>query len=334
VEFEALEPRDQGFAIAALAVEGAAAPAIAASAPRGAGKRLGSALVELLKLGSPEAAKAKLGPSVDELRRIGGGAALAGVHPSWLAEALADEPDGVAEAVVRVLPERVANAVRTGLAKLGRTVRAGARPSGLRGEIEALEVERYARRVFPHAGPASGEPLPKGMDAAAHAWLLRAPPEEIEVVAREVGIRAVARAFCGISKEDLAKLCHGLPPGDSVRLVSAVVELRDAQKPEDLRNLQRSHLKLLKAGGVSPQLFADAGLGMVAETLIARLADRPRHQLAQRLPEPLGRRLLDLSAPGAPHVDDATRDEFAREVPAWLKELAEKGIAATFGAKP
>src|SRR5207249_221791 len=298
----------------------------AAKAPRGAAGRIGAALTDLLKPGLP-AAKAKLGPRVDDLRRLGAGAALGAIHPSWLAEALSDAPDETLAAVLNALPERLAGQVRSGLARLSRPLPSALRPTQLRSDLGRIAAERWVARAFPHAG--------KGRDAGAQAsreaaWLARAGADEIELVAREIGIRAVARAFSGISREDLLKLCHGLPANDSVRLVSAVVELRDQTKPEDLRVLQRQHLKLLKAGGVSPELFADTGLAMLAEAIMARLGERARAAIAWRLPEPLGRRLFELSAPGAV-LDEATRAAFAAELPGWMAELAKKGAAERYG---
>lgn len=320
--FEALDARDCGFAIAALAIEGESAPDIAARAPRGAGERIEAAVKELIGAGLEEA-KAKLGAHVDQLRRSGPGAALATVHPSWLSDALADEPDETIHAVLYCLPEPVASAVRTGLSRLSRAVGGGVRPSGLKVDLVLIEADRFKRRRFPHAGAGTDPSL---ASTAELRWLSHAPPEEIEAAAREVGLRAVARAFCGISKEDLAKLCHGLPPADSVRLVSAVVELRDKLTGEQLRAEQKLHLKLLRAGGVSPALFADAGLSLLIGATMSGLSERARWGVALRLPDALGRRVIDLSAPGA-LLDDETRAGHAKELPGWLEELRGKNVA-------
>jgi hypothetical protein len=327
VEVEALEPRDAGFAIAAIAVEGDDAPAIASRAPRGAGPRLEATLRELLSDGA-EKARGKLGPVVDAMRRSGPGTMLASVHPSWLADSLADEPDEVIEAVVHGLPEKIEAEVRSALVRLSRPAPSGPRATGLKAELEPLIAEKYRRRAFPNAGRAGLDGVPLTTELS---WLVAAPASEIEIVAREVGIRAVARAFSGISREDLGKLCQGLPPNDSVRVVSAVVELRDAyaQKTEELRKLQKLHLKLIRAGGISPELFSDSGLAFIAQALLVKLPERARYALAYRFPELLGRRLLDLSAPGA-SLDDATREAFAAELPAWLGELKTKGVAAHY----
>ncbi len=322
-----LEPRDAGFAIAALAIEGDGAPDLGARAPRGAGPRIEAALKALLSGGGVAPAKQKLGPQVDDLRRTGPGAALAMVHASWIADALADEPDDVIEAVLHVLPDGASAQVRAGLGRLSRAVKAGPKTTGLKAELEPLVAEKWRARAFKGAGRGAADDALKASKELR--WLFTAPKEEIELCGREIGIRAVSRAFSGISKEDLSKLCQGLPPSDSVRLVSAVVELREAMKPEELRPLQRVHLKLLKSGGVSPELFADAGLAMLAEALLSKLNDRGRHAIAWRLPEPLGRRLLDLSAPGAAQ-DEASRQKYLEELPVWMGELEKKGMAVSY----
>jgi len=323
--FDTLDPRDAGFALAALALDGDASPETAARAPRGTGPKIAEALTELLSEGA-DAAKAKLGAHVDDLRRSGPGAVLATVHPTWLADALVDEPDETISAVLFCLPEAVGQTVRAGLSRLGRHPAGAARPTGVRVELTLVEAERFRKRVFPHAG---GGRDPALDETAELRWLAGAAPEEIESAAREIGLRAVARAFCGISKEDLAKLCHGLPPADSVRLVSAVVELRDRLTPDDLRAEQKLHLKLLRAGGVSPALFADAGLSLLIGATVAGLPERARWGLALRLPDTLGRRVIDLSAPGA-LLDEAARAGHAKELPGWLSELQAKGVAPTY----
>ena len=88
MSLEALEPRDLGYALAAVAVEGDGAPSLAARAPRGAGPRIEAALKEALS-GGASAAKAKLAPIVERVRRSGAAARLGRIHWTWLAEALA-----------------------------------------------------------------------------------------------------------------------------------------------------------------------------------------------------------------------------------------------------
>jgi len=163
------------------------------------------------------------------------------------------------------------------------------------------------------------------------AWLARAGADEIVAVARELGLKVVVRAFSRISREDLAKLCHGLAPTDSVRLVSGVVELNESLKEPDLRETQRLHLTLLRAAGISKELFRDAGFAFIGAALLAQLEEAARKLLALRLPEPLGRRLLDLST-GAALPPEEARSKFAAELPVWLGELAARGIAPSFGA--
>jgi hypothetical protein len=320
--FSALESRDLGYALAALVLDAAE---LADRAPRGAGPRIREAVGRA----ADEEGRAALAAEVERRRR--GSGAFEGIDASWLAESLIEEPPEVAAAVLHCLGERQARELTAALERFGRRLeRRPGPPVGLLAELEPVLVERFRARVFPD--------LPGGIesDRPAARWLFAAAcsgtgAEEIEAVAREVGLKVVVRAFSRISREDLAKLCAGLASNDSVRLVSGVVELNRTLDPDALRETQRVHLKILKAAGISREMFHDAGLAFLGAGLLAQESERTRLAVAYRLPEPLGRRLLDLSAPGA--VPDAeTCAKYAEELPGWLGEIAASGVARSWAA--
>lgn len=322
MDFSGTDSRNLGFALAALKLD---ATALAERAPRGAGDVIRAAI----DAASSDEGRAALTAEVERRRTSGG--TFAGIDESWLAEALLDESTETAEAVAASLPEKSCRALVQALEKSGRRIqpRRGAPGAGrgLRGEIEPLLVERFKARAFPDISGGLGS------DDPAARWLFKASGEEIVAVARELGLRVVVRAFSRIGRDDLAKLCQGLPAGDSVRLVSGVVEANETLKPEELREAQRVYLKILKAAGISRELFNDAGLAFLGAGLLAREGERTRAAIAVRLPAALGRRLLDLSAPGAV-PEKETCDRYAQDLPKWLAELKAKDIAKSYEGGP
>lgn len=324
MDFAAIDARDLGFAHAALAVDAANAAALADLSPREAAR---ARIKEAIEAGSSDEGKAALAAEVVKRRRGGGG--FGGVHSTWLAEALLEEPVEVAEAVASALPDRAGRELVESLEAFGRKIqrRPGA-SGGMLADLEPVLIERFKARAFPDLAAADSSEKP------AVKWLLAAAsqpagPDEIEAVAKELGLKVVVRAFSRIGREDLAKLCAGLASNDSVRLVSGVVELNKSLDAEALRDTQRVHLKILKAAGISRELFFDAGLAFLGAGLLSREGEPTRLGLAYRLPEPLGRRLLELSAPGA-IPEQETCEKYAEELPAWLQEIAATGVAKSF----
>jgi hypothetical protein len=311
LDLASADTRDIGFAFAALKLAPSAAAALAERAPREAAARIKAVL---------EAGGDALAAEVARRRRSGG--LFDGIHESWLALALLEETDDVVRAVAGTLAEPQAAALLRALEMAGRPIERRGRRGGLAAELEPLLCEKFKAHAFPEArGPLAPE-RPVGR------WLAAATADEIAAVARELGLKVVARAFSRISRDDLAKLCHGISAGDSVRLVSAVVELNEQMKPEDLRAAQGSYLKIMKGAGITKELFGDAGLGLIG-ALFGDEDDRARTAIAYRLPEPLGRRILELSARGA-IPDENTRKKYGEDFPGWMDELSAKSIAKSW----
>ncbi|RME73153.1 MAG: hypothetical protein D6776_07545, partial [Planctomycetota bacterium] len=249
------------------------------------------------------------------------GGSLDGVHPSWIAARLLECDEPTIEAVVRALPESRREAVLEHLRRFGAEppVRSGPKAS-LLATLDADRVERFRARFFPEIG----QPVETPDDPAAR-WLLGAEPDAIMVAAHELGLRVVARAFCRIAREELAKLCHGLPPRDSVRLVAAVVELNERCDVDERRQLQYTHLKLMRRAGVSQRLFEDTGLAFLAVAVLAQLEPVTAARFVYRLPEQLGRRLRALASPEL-MPDPPFVAVYREELRPWLAELAQRGL--------
>ena len=104
-----------------------------------------------------------------------------------------------------------------------------------------------------------------------------------------------------------------------------VVELNERMEPAELRKVQGTHLRLMQSSGISQALFDDTGLAFIAAAAVTELDPSARTQLAYRLPEHLGRRLLDLSTAGALPEESAIK-VYRQELATWLAELREQGV--------
>jgi hypothetical protein len=311
-----MNPRDAGYALAAKLVAGKSASALAEKAPRNAAAAIKGLLQQDQSALAQKVLRLRDDPST----------LLEGIAASWIASKLMEEPQEVVDAVCRNLSPEALPVVIPELKRYGRH---GARPGSRRGVLKAFDadlVERFCIHAFADILQASAASAP---GTPEQKWVCKAEAGEIELVARECGLRSVARAFCRISRDDLAKLCHGLRTKDSVRLVGAVVELNEKLDAEKLTKLQATHLRLLRAAGVSPSLFEDTGLAFLGAAAVSRLDETTRSTLCYRLPEELGRRLLEVSAPGALPEESAI-GAFQGELREWLTELAQKGIARSF----
>jgi hypothetical protein len=311
-----VSPRDAGYAFAAALLDPARAVKLAGRAPRGAGP----AIQAILERTPPD----QLRSLALELRDAPG-ATLDAVHPSWVAARLLECDDDTQRAVLESFaPGRRADVAceleRYGMEAPG----GGAQRSPLARLLDGDLVEQFRARYFPELGRPTGAPTDKEL-----RWLLAAGADAIIRAARELGLRVVARGFCRIAREELAKLCHGLPPQDSVRLVGAVVELNETCDEKERKQLQYTHLKLMRKAGVSPQLFEDTGIAFLAAALVSRLDDVQLGELCYRLPEQLGRRLRDLAAADV-LPDERFMEVYREEVGPWLAALAEKGIVTGY----
>jgi len=306
-----MEPRDVGFALAALTIDPQSAGALAERAPREAGASIQAIL------GSRS--REQLAKYVADLEKDAA-AGLAGIHPTWISARLLEAPQGVIDAVVRALEPAVYADVSTELRRFGRSVPPPGepRPAFLQ-QRDAERIDQFRRASFPELL----EPVSAPNDPITR-WLQAVGQAELCAVAREIGLRVVSRAFCRIGREDLARLCQGLPPQDSVRLVSSILELNESLQPTELAETQATHLRLLRASGISQALFDDIGLAFLAAGGVSQLPTGARYALAYRFPDELGRRFLDLSAEGA--LPEATAVEtYRKELGTWLEELREKG---------
>ncbi len=313
-----MRARDAGYALAAMCLEPRRAAALAERAPGGRGAQVRA----ILERWDREALRGR----VAQLRAQPG-AVLDPIHPSWIAARLLECDEPTQRAVIESLPPERREAVVAVLREHGVEPPA---PAAARTEIaralDADRLERFRQRFFPELG----QPVEPPRDPAL-TWLLAAPACAIMAAARELGLRVVARAFCRIGRAELAKLCHGLPAQDSVRLVGAVVELTERCDVEERKQLQYTHLKLLRAAGVSRRLFEDTGIAFIAAALVTQLEPVARRLLLYRLPEHLGRRLGELASedmlPKATFVD-----VYREEAGPWLAELAQKGVIEGYEA--
>ncbi|MFC1705328.1 hypothetical protein ACFL59_00720 [Planctomycetota bacterium] len=307
-----MNPRDLGFALAACLLDGDGSTEIAERAPREAGAAIRT-LLNSLDL-------EQLSARVDRMQESGG-ASLEGIHPTWLLSRLLEERQEVVEAVCRNLDDRTLAAILPELERFGRGKPAGGEgKTAFRKAFDGELIEQFRSRAFPDLGCPAEPPSQPEL-----SWIMTASPREVVHVGRECGLRAVARAFARIAREDLAKLCHGLAAHDSVRLVGQVVELNEELNAEQLRATQATHLRLLKSAGISPELFEDTGLAFLGAAAVSRLPEGTRVELCYKLPEHIGTRLLELSAQGALPEESAI-EVYQKELREWLAEWKEKGL--------
>lgn len=309
-----MNPRDVGFAFAARKLLGGQAASVAEYAPRGSG-----AITALLERVSPDA----LAGMVCALRNDAG-AVLDGIHASWLASALLEERKRTVHAVVRSLPEGMRAEVVKQLAGFGYALDNEQLTSagGALALLDADAVLHFRERHFADLSADTGPPASPVLE-----WLIGAGARELRGVARELGLRSVARAFCMIGRNDLAKLCHGVPAQDSVRLVASVVELNDELSAEELEQLQRRHLGVINMIKLSPEVFADVGLACIALAWVRLLPPGGCAALCCGLPEPMGRRLRQLQASN-PFDEERYLLAFREEVMGWYADLVRQGVIA------
>jgi hypothetical protein len=302
-------PRDVGYALAARLLGGEEAAALCAAAPRGAAE----SIAELLQSDA-----ATLGAQAQRFQQRPA-AALEELHPSWLATSLAEVSQPMLDAVVRSLSAEARTSVLTHLATHRRTSKEGASASPLRLAFDAEMIEAFRRSAFPELGMPVQAPAQKEL-----AWLFTTTGAALLKVAHECGLQVVARAFSRIARQELARLCQGLRPQDSVRLVSTIVSLVEShQDPQALRRLQATYLLLLKTTGISHDLLDRAGLAFLGAALVSRLDDPARRTLCFKLPIDIGRRLLDVSAEGALPPASAV-EVYRRDVTGFLDAAGVK----------
>ncbi len=139
---------------------------------------------------------------------------------------------------------------------------------------------------------------PSASDASPLGALAGLPAEPLAELVAALGRRRVAEAFSGAPPGSLAQLCARLGEPAASQLLA---ESRGLAPPHDeVRAAQRSLFKLTVDVLDAPSLLARAGARWLAPALAARGGDLLR-RVAQRLPEPLGRLLLDeRDAPATP----------------------------------
>jgi hypothetical protein len=272
----ALSMEEQGFVLGTLLARRSAE-----RAARLAGGAAGSWRAALEALAAqPKPARAVALAELIGLTQAPLPAGLERVHPGHLYERLAREPSAVVRAVTDGLPIEVRRAAAEVLAERGES--AGA-PTG----CPAGAVAILRRAVFGGLIPLAGPAAPAGPEARALLDLSFAAVEEAVELR---GAATLGVSLRGAPAPVIAQAAAGL----GGRLARALLQAAGgAGGPDD-----RSQARLLvsaAAGELSPPLAMRLGLRALALALSREGADAVS-AIAQRLPPPLGRRLLALAA--------------------------------------
>jgi len=343
-----LTPKEIGFVAAAASAAAAAAEAgrdadepIEALASLPEGEKLVAA-ARALREAEGEGERDRFRARVQTLRRPEARLDLGSVHESWVREALASQPAEVAGAVLRALPEETGRRIEAASSTAGAASPAAQAASpGASAIVDTLSRRRggpsrhrqgldhvILRRFKARALEGVGAPPPDEDAAREHAFVFGLSGAQLIVLAKELGLRVVALALSAISREELAKLCHGLPPNDSVRLVAAIVELQGGGEvgTEEMRAAQKRYLKLLRASGITRELFLDAGLSYMAIVLAGSLGAEGCRSLAYRFPEAIGRKLLGAAESLATTFDEEAVEDAKERLLGWRDEIIRKGL--------
>ncbi len=202
------------------------------------------------------------------------------VHPGWLRERLVPEPSPVVRLVTDGLAVEVRRVAAEVLAERGdsRTPLVDCAGSG---------VVLLRRAVFAGLVPLAGPAAPAGPEARAFLDLSFAAVEEAVELR---GAATLGSSLRGAPAAVVAQAAAGL----GGRLARALLEAAAHPGPPDERSRARI-LVSAAASELSPPLAMRLGLRALALALAAESPDAPA-AVAQRLPPPLGRRLLALAA--------------------------------------
>ncbi len=202
------------------------------------------------------------------------------VHPGWLRERLVPEPSPVIRLVTDGLPIEIRRVAAEVLAERGdsRTPLVDCAGSG---------IVLLRRTVFAGLVPLAGPAAPSGPEARAFLDLSFAAVEEAVELR---GAATLGRSLRGAPAAVVAQAAAGL----GGRLARVLVESAAGPGAPDERTRARM-LVSAAASEVTPPLAMRLGLRALALALANESADAPA-AVAQRLPPPLGRRLLALAA--------------------------------------
>ncbi|HXU61971.1 MAG TPA: hypothetical protein VN962_09740 [Polyangia bacterium] len=202
------------------------------------------------------------------------------VHPGWLRERLTAEPSAVIRLVTDGLPVEVRRVAAEVLAERGdsRVALADCPGSG---------VATLRRAVFAGLLPLAGAGAPAGPEARAFLDLSFAAVEE---AVEQRGAATLGTSLRGAPGPVVAQAAAGL----GGRLARTLLEAAGQSGAPEARSRARM-LVSAAANELSPSLAMRLGLRALALALSEESADAVA-AVAQRLPPPLGRRLLALAA--------------------------------------
>jgi len=198
------------------------------------------------------------------------------IHPGWLRERLWPEPSPVIRAATLGLPPEVREVARALLRE---------RDDGDDGpaEISAAGAAELRRRLFAGLVPLAGPGAPTGPEAAP---LMALPLAAVEQALELRGAATLGASLRGAPGEVVARAAAGLGERLSGTLVAAAAQ----PGPPEARAAAR--VLAARAAAARPaDLAADLGARALAAAL-AREGAGAVQAVAQRLPPPLGRRLL------------------------------------------